>query len=133
MRRLSSAIVLYLCMSAQADVLRVIDGDTMEVKVYLWHGLTLEDQVRLLGPNTPELRPKNMTKEQAEKEKAAALAAKAFTENWLKAAAVQGHVVIASCGRDAFGRSLGDISDLKGDSLTDALLKSGHAKPWKRR
>ncbi len=39
-----------------ATVLRVIDGDSLVVRVTIWLGQKLETTVRLLGVDTPELR-----------------------------------------------------------------------------
>jgi len=39
-----------------ATVLRVIDGDSLVVRVTIWLGQELETTVRLLGVDTPELR-----------------------------------------------------------------------------
>lgn len=39
-----------------ADVVRVIDGDTIEVRVTIWLGQEIVTSVRLAGIDTPELR-----------------------------------------------------------------------------
>ena len=38
-----------------ADLIRVIDGDTIEVRAHLWLGLELTTRVRLWGIDAPEL------------------------------------------------------------------------------
>jgi hypothetical protein len=38
-----------------ADLIRVIDGDTIEVRAHLWLGLELTIRVRLWGIDAPEL------------------------------------------------------------------------------
>ena len=59
-------------------MIRVIDGDTLEVKAQIWPGLTVETGVRLAGLDAPELRG------QCEREKALARKAKARVEELLK-------------------------------------------------
>ncbi|HET8727710.1 MAG TPA: thermonuclease family protein [Alphaproteobacteria bacterium] len=39
-----------------AEVLEVIDGDTLAVRAHVWLGQTVETRVRLTGIDTPELR-----------------------------------------------------------------------------
>jgi len=39
-----------------ATVDRVVDGDTVDLKVRMWSNLVLEDRFRLLGINAPETR-----------------------------------------------------------------------------
>ncbi|GAB4179354.1 MAG: hypothetical protein OHK0024_17690 [Thalassobaculales bacterium] len=39
-----------------AQVLAVIDGDTLAVRAHVWLGQTVETKVRLAGIDTPELR-----------------------------------------------------------------------------
>ena len=56
-----------------ARVLRVIDGDTIEVHARIWLGLELSVLVRIAGIDTPELRGRCDT------ERAAPQEAKAFT------------------------------------------------------
>ena len=60
-----------------ATVLKVIDGDTIELMVDLGFNIHHKMRVRLYGVNTPESR----TKDLAEKEMG--LKAKHFTEDWL--------------------------------------------------
>ncbi len=48
-----------------AQVLRVIDGDTIEVAAHLWLGQTLITQVRLDGVDTPEIGQPECPEERA--------------------------------------------------------------------
>lgn len=60
-----------------ATVLKVIDGDTIDLMIDLGFNIHHKIRVRLYGVNTPESR----TKDLAEKEMG--LKAKSFTEDWL--------------------------------------------------
>lgn len=61
-----------------AEVVRVIDGDTVEVRARIWPGQYVETRVRLRGVDTPETRRPG-----CEAERAAGQAATAFTQDWL--------------------------------------------------
>ena len=62
----------------QAEVIRVIDGDTIEVRAKIWLDQYIETNVRLAGLDAPELRGK------CEREKALALRVKARLEQLAK-------------------------------------------------
>ncbi len=62
----------------QAEVLRVIDGDTIEVRAKIWLDQYIETNVRLAGLDAPEMRGK------CEREKALARKAKAQLEELVK-------------------------------------------------
>lgn len=109
----------------RAEVLRVIDGDTIDVKLDLgfdtWRHRV---RVRFLGIDTPETR----TRDPEEKE--AGLAAKvALTSILYKAEEVR----IRSEELDAFGRALSRVYALIDGAwldLSDWLLENGWAKPY---
>ena len=62
----------------QAEVIRIIDGDTIEVRARIWLGQYIEIGVRLAGLDAPELRGK------CAREKALALRVKARLEQLAK-------------------------------------------------
>ena len=62
----------------QAEVIRVIDGDTIEVRARIWPGQYIETNVRLAGLDAPELKGK------CGREKALAQKAKARVEQLVK-------------------------------------------------
>lgn len=106
------AVVALLCWTVTAHAGRVIDGDTFYLRAAIWLNQTADEPVRLLGVDTPEL--KTPTYE-------AGLAAKQFTEAWLRRA----DVTLLVCKRDSFGRLLGVVS--RGDELlATELIKAGH-------
>ena len=45
-----------ITISAGAEVLNVIDGDTLRVRAHMWPGQKWEGNIRLFGIDTPELR-----------------------------------------------------------------------------
>jgi len=60
----------------RAFVLRVVDGDTLDMVVDKGFGDFSKQRIRLFGVNTPELHPRKGTPEQREAEKIAANKAK---------------------------------------------------------
>lgn len=107
----------------RCKVIRVIDGDTLRLKIDLGWNCFSEHNVRLLRVNAPEL--KLATKE-------AGLAAKRFVEDWIQYREFiwDWSFVIRSEKDDAFGRYLVEMYDQEEESLNDALLSAGHATPW---
>lgn len=101
------------------SLVRVIDGDTLDVDLDLGFNLVLRQRIRLIGIDTPELtRPG---------ERVAAEAAKAFTQSWLLA---PGAILVQTTKDDKYGRMLGDFFRDGQLSLTAALVDAGLAKPY---
>lgn len=104
----------------RCQVVRVVDGDTILLRLDLGFHVELVEPVRLDGINTPELIGADADK---------AREAKRFVEEWL---AAEGQLYVQTRlirEREKFGRILGTIwraGDLV--SLNQALLEGGHAK-----
>lgn len=109
-----------VCASGSRDavVLRVVDGDTLQVDIDLGFGLTFHTHGRVLGVNTPEVR--GLTK-------AAGLKATAFTKAFLLPC--NSKVTVQDRGPDKYGRRL-LLVDCAGKDLAQELLKSGNAVPY---
>jgi len=104
-----------------AELIRVIDGDTIEAMVDLgfhtWHKVT----VRLYGINAPESRTKDL------EEKERGLAAKKRLTQLLK----DGKFLLESHGIGKYGRCLGDIyiqEDSSEVNVNYRLIEEGHAE-----
>jgi len=112
----------------KAEVVRVIDGDTVVLNIDLGFNTIIRDEhVRLYGIDAPESR----TRDLAEKEKG--LAAKDF----LKSILSPGDVVTFRSDRydstGKYGRSLGTILKTVGDQVIDVnqlMISEGHAVPY---
>ena len=105
-----------------ADVLRVIDGDTLEIRAKIWLGQSIITKVRLNGIDTPELRGKCKT------EKHMAKQAKQRMSDW-----VAGKVVFLNnveFGKFA-GRVVANVSTVESGDLATKLLRDGLARPYK--
>jgi endonuclease YncB( thermonuclease family) len=64
----------------RASVIKVLDGDTMQLDVHLWPDLTQRINLRLVGVNTPEKRGPKVS----DCEKKAGQDATTFTQRWLQ-------------------------------------------------
>ena len=116
----------------RATIVKVIDGDTVDVDIDLGFGIVLSDErVRIMGIDTPESRTRDKV------EKKFGLAAKARLKQLLgKTCTLK--TQINKSGEDMkgkFGRILGDfdVYDAKTDSwqpVTKVLVSEGHAVPY---
>lgn len=106
-----------------ANVTRVIDGDTIVVDIDLGFTVWLKDvHVRLNGINTPELHATYGETQQA------ALKAKARVEVLTLGKTVQLTTVKAN-SQEKYGRWLGNVS-IDGIDVNAAMIAEGLAKPW---
>ena len=116
----------------KATVVKVVDGDTVDVDIDLGFGIVLSDErVRIAGIDTPESRTRD------KEEKKFGLAAKARVKQLLGKTCVL-KTQINKSGEDMkgkFGRILGafNVYDSDTDSwklLTSILISEGHAVPY---
>ena len=108
----------------RVTVLRVVDGDTVDVDIDLGFGIVLSNErVRIMGIDTPESRTSDKL------EKKFGLASKARLKSLLGKTAVL-KTQINKNGEDMkgkFGRILGDFIAPDGRMVTDILVEEGHA------
>ena len=102
-------------------VVKVIDGDTVDVDIDLGFGVWIhKERVRLHGIDTPESRTSDAT------EKVFGLKAKAFLEKWITA----GDVTLRTKTYDAkgkFGRILGELWYAGEHNINQKLIDNHHA------
>ena len=111
----------------RVKIIKVIDGDTVDVDIDLGFGVTLTDErLRIMGIDTPESRTRDKV------EKVFGKAAKQALLDMLGETSIL-KTQINRDGEDMkgkFGRILGDfIVDRHGESISvvDALIEDGHA------
>ena len=109
----------------RCKVLKIIDGDTVDVDIDLGFGIVLKNErVRVMGIDTPELRTSDKL------EKVFGLAAKDRLRELIPEGSVQIlKTKIDKDGEDAkgkFGRILGDFI-VEGYRITEILIDEGHA------
>ena len=109
----------------RCKLLRVVDGDTIDVNLDLGFNVWHKARVRMLGIDTPESRTRNL------EEKAMGLASKARLKELLK-----GNKIEIECSKEKgkFGRVLGIVwaTDKAGNRVdcNDQLCAEGHARPY---
>ena len=105
-----------------ARVVRVIDGDTIDVDIDLGFGTWLHSRrLRLFGLDTPEKNTPEGVK------------AKQFTVDWVsKSINKDGMLVVRTLSDkpDKYGRILASVYGATSVSLNDELLSSGNAKAY---
>lgn len=115
----------------RCKVLRVVDGDTVDVDIELGFGVVLSNErVRIMGIDTPESRTSD------EVEKLFGKAAKHRLQELLGETAIL-KTQIAKDGEDMkgkFGRILGDFVVEKWEGqpkmVTEVLIEEGHCVPY---
>ncbi len=108
-------------------LIKVVDGDTVDVDIYLGFGICLKDErVRIMGIDTPESRTSDRV------EKLFGLAAK----NRLKELLEKDAKLITTEDKDGedmkgkFGRVLGDFRAADGRLVTEIMTEEGHCVPY---
>ena len=104
-----------------AQLVRVLDGDTVEVKIALLPGLTYDTLIRLNGINAPEIHTRSSC------EKAKGMKAKAWLE--AKLSGVKTITVTNVADGKYAGRLLGTLV-LDGQNLDQAELAAGLAHAY---
>jgi endonuclease YncB( thermonuclease family) len=101
----------------KVEVLRVVDGDTVDVRIDLGFNVWHKCRVRLMGINAPESRTRDL------EEKARGLAAKSFLVDTLE---LSDDIELQSYGTGKYGRVLGTFFN-NGVDINQLMVKEGHA------
>ena len=107
-------------------IVKVIDGDTVDVDIDLGFGVWLKKQrIRFYGIDTPESRTRDL------EEKKYGLAAKAFVKDYLLLGSTQTLITVKD-GVGKYGRILGQfrVYDIEKDAwviLNDLMIEKHHA------
>jgi micrococcal nuclease len=107
-------------------VTNIVDGDTFDATVDLGFHATMALRFRMLGIDTPELRPRGGTAETRASEKKAALAAKSFLSQQIYGKLVN----IETAKGDSFGRWLAEVH-LDDVNINCLMIEAGHAKKYR--
>jgi endonuclease YncB( thermonuclease family) len=104
----------------QAEVVRVIDGDTFEAAAQIWLGEAIDVRVRIEGIDAPELHAR------CDDERTRAEAARDYLAKRLEGNAVR----LTNVRYDKYGgRVDAAVEDNSGD-IGAAMIKSGLARPY---
>ena len=104
-----------------ADVLRVVDGDTVEMQVHVWLGQDIRTSVRLRGIDAPELHARcDAERRGAER-----------AQERLRVLLAAGPVLVSNPSPDKyFGRVLAELRLSDGRDVGRVLLAEGLARPY---
>lgn len=131
-----------------AEVTRVLDGDTIECRVQLWVGLYQDITVRMVGINSPEIHSTNAAEKKAGAASQMALMALLGAHGTAAGpVAFLYPITVKICDLEKYGRALGEIflpnerfqpGDLptnrttadKMHSVNEWMVFRGYAKPY---
>ena len=110
----------------QCELIRVVDGDTIDCYIDLGFNIRIKNRVRYMGIDTWESRTRDLD------EKKKGLAAKARNKELLeKVSSKSGYFRLKSFGVGKYGRVLGEIyvqdKDGKQYNINQTLINEGHA------
>ena len=105
----------------KAELVRILDGDTVDAKIDLGFDVWVKKRIRFLGIDAPETRTRDL------EEKQAGLKAKSRVEALFDAS--NGMFVLRSHGVGKYGRVLGEIFIDK-VNLNNLLIEEGLASKY---
>lgn len=101
-----------------AEVLRVVDGDTLKLRVHIWLGQTVDVDVRIAGIDAPELRGK-CPYERARAEEA---------RDYLGRGRA---ILLARVRNDKYGgRVVADVTEANAGDIAQAMVARGLARAY---
>ena len=101
-----------------ATLVKIVDGDTVDVLIDLGFNITKKERVRLLGIDTPESATKDLA------EKKLGIEAKEYITQWfMKNTPFR----LQTTKDDKYGRILGVFTGLDGKTLNTRLVDEGYA------
>ena len=101
-----------------ATLVKIVDGDTVDVLIDLGFNTTKKERVRLLGIDTPESATKDLA------EKKLGLEAKEYITQWF---VKNTPFRLQTTKDDKYGRILGVFTGLDGKTLNSCLVDEGYA------
>ena len=106
----------------KAECLRVVDGDTIDVRLDLGFNIYHKGRVRLMGIDTPESRTRDL------EEKKFGFLAKQYLKDWIHQ---HNHILVESTEKGKFGRILGNIWNPDGTECVNIkIIEDHHAVPY---
>ncbi len=105
---------IYIC-----EIVKVVDGDTIDCAVSLGFDVSVRQRIRLYGVDAPESRTRDLEQKKYGK------ASKKFVKEFLDS----DYILLKTREKGKYGRYLGDFC--VGDKwLCDELIKAHHAVPY---
>ncbi len=106
----------------KGSVIKVLDGDTLEVSIDVWLNQQVETKLRIIGIDTPEIKDK------CPSEKKKALEAHSEVVRLINDSEVT--IYNIRYGKYA-GRVIADVKTADGVDLADYMIEKGLARPYK--
>lgn len=103
-----------------AKVVRVVDGDTIDVDIDLGFSIVSRQRLRLARIDAPEVRGES---------KARGTKATEYVEDKLHG--FPGVIVTTTKGKEKYGRYIAEVVIHTGENLSDLLLSEGLAEEYK--
>ncbi len=105
----------------QAQVLKVLDGDTVDVKAHIWIGQEIEISIRLNGIDTPEIKGK------CQEERSMAEAAQQEIIRLINGKPIR----IYNIRLEKYaGRALAEAETANGINIASHMIQKGLARPY---
>lgn len=106
----------------RARMLKVVDGDTIDLDVDLGLRVHVHERIRLLGINAPELHSSNADEREAAKK----------ASDFLRSLTANGDLTVKTQkdSQEKYGRYLGTLFDSTGLNINEELIKAGHATAY---
>jgi len=124
----NTSYVSYANLKTQVKVLRVVDGDTLDIAMYHADSNKIfKYRIRMYGIDTPEKRP---LKSNPNREKEIAAAKRASQAMIEKVQENQSILTVLLYNPDKYGRLLGTFYDKKGEDINQWMIQQGHATAY---
>lgn len=107
----------------QCELVKVIDGDTLEAEIHLDFGVKLQAKLRIGKIDTPEIHTAKHNTEEYRK----GILAKEFVEERFKVQGKKFWIETTGNRKGKYGRFIVDVLLPSGDYLGELLVKAGHA------
>ena len=105
---------IYVC-----EIVKVVDGDTIDCAVSLGFDVSVRQRIRLYGVDAPESRTRDLETKRYGK------ASKKFVKDFLSS----DHILLKTREKGKYGRYLGDFC-VADKWLCDEMIKAHHAVPY---
>ena len=105
---------IYIC-----EIVKVVDGDTIDCAVSLGFDVSVRQRIRLYGVDAPESRTRDLEQKKYGK------ASKRFVKDFLSS----DYILLKTREKGKYGRYLGDFC-VNDKWLCDEMIKAHHAVPY---
>jgi len=119
--------VSYENIKQMVKIMRVVDGDTVDIAMANAHGEIYKYRIRLYGIDTPEKKPLKSNPEREQEIIAAKAASQAMQD---KLNENQLYVTVQLYKPDKYGRLLGTFYDRDGKDINQWMVEQGYATPY---